>query len=100
MGILDKFNPKNIIMDSLIPMFEERLNNGDVADFLENLKCDFFENCNDDETVEFLISTEWINDVDVIMINVIALNLDLKIRVLKQYHITELLKLIKVKANE
>ena len=100
MGILDKFNPKNIIMDSLIPMFEERLNNGDVADFLENLKCDFFEKCDDDETVEFLISTETIKKVDVIMINVVSLDKNLQIRVLKQYSVNELLKLIKTKANE
>lgn len=101
MGIFDFVtNPKKALLDSLFPFVSEHLENGNAVNIVNLLKDEFVENCQDNESVEFLITIENDKDKDVIMINVVALNEVLEVRVLKQYRIDELLEMIKAKVNE
>ncbi len=101
MGIFDLVkNPKTAIMEMMFPFVEEHLDNGNAANVVNLLKGEFSENLSENESVEFLITTEKENDKDIIMINVVALNSSLSVRVLQQFRVEQVLSIIKSKMNE
>ena len=88
---------KDAIIRTLLPTFFTQLENGVVDDFLTQLREDYQEYLNEDETVEILQTMESVNGLKVAMLNIVALNEDCYIRVIKQFTLKEIVEIIKTK---
>ena len=88
---------KEVIIKSLLPTFLTQLENGTVDNFLIALREDYLEDLQDDETVEILQTMETVNGFDVAMLNIVALNANCCVRVIKQFTLKELVDIIKDK---
>jgi hypothetical protein len=93
MGLFD-FDAKKMAIKTLFPFIEEHIGNGTVVAFFSSMKENF--KCKENESIEILLTTEVdCEERAIIMVNVVALSDELKIRVLKQFTISEIFELIK-----
>lgn len=86
-----------LALKAALPSLLSQLEGGVLEDFLLGLRADYAECCIDAETVELLQTMEKVNGQDVAMLNVVALDENCCVRVIKQYTIKELIEFLKTK---
>ncbi|MDR0205755.1 MAG: hypothetical protein LBI45_00615 [Bacteroidales bacterium] len=86
-----------LALKAALPSLLSQLEGGVLEDFLLGLRADYAECCIDAETVELLQTMEKVNGQDVAMLNVVALDENCCVRMIKQYTIKELIEFLKTK---
>jgi len=86
-----------LALKAALPSLLSQLEGGVLETFLIDLRADFLDRCIDGETVELLQTMEKVNGQNVAMLNVVALDENCCVRVIKQYTIQELIEILKTK---
>jgi hypothetical protein len=88
-----------LALKAALPSLLSQLDGGVLENFLIDLRSDYFKHCADGETVEFLqtMETDENTGLEIAMLNVVALDENCCVRVIKQYTVKELIELIKTK---
>jgi len=86
-----------LALKAALPSLLSQLDGGVLENFLIDLREDYAEYCVEGETVEFLQTMENIHGIEIAMLNVVALDENCCVRVIKTYTIKELIEIIKEK---
>ena len=88
-----------LALKAALPSLLSQIEGGVLENFLLDLRADYFDNCIDGETVEFLQTMEFDNrtGLDVAMLNVVALDENCCVRVICKYTFKEIIEIIKTK---
>jgi len=77
-----------------LPFFLSQLEGGVLENFLLGLREEHLKDCVEGETIELLQTTENIDGLDIAMLNVVALDENCCVRLIKGYKLIEILKVL------
>jgi len=88
------------LLKPYLPNWLSQLEGGVLEELLFGLREEHLKDCVEGETVELLQTMECINGIDVAMLNVVALDENCCVRLIKGYKFIEVLKVLFEKITE